>query len=56
MGDAYPLAIRFLAAGTVDVRSIVTHSVGLEEAPGLFVAPAENGLGYGKGFNDSKRP
>jgi len=56
MGDAYPLAIRFLAAGKVDVRSIVTHRVGLEEAPGVFAALADNAPGYGKVLIDLKRP
>ena len=54
MGDVYPLAIKFLAAGKVDVRSIVTHRVGLEEAPGVFAALADNALGYGKALIDLK--
>ena len=56
MGDVYPLAIQFLAAGKVDVRSIVTHRVGLEEAPGVFAALADNAPGYGKALIDLKRP
>jgi L-iditol 2-dehydrogenase len=56
MGDVYPLAIKFLAAGRVDVRSIVTHRVGLEEAPGVFAALADNVPGYGKALIDLKRP
>ena len=56
MGDVYPLAIQFLAAGKVDVRSIVTHRVGLEEAPGVFAALAEDAPGYGKALIDLKRP
>jgi len=56
MGEVYPLAIQFLAAGKVDVRSIVTHRVGLEEAPGVFVALAANAPGYGKALIDPKRP
>ncbi len=56
MGDVYPLAIKFLAAGKVDVRSIVTHRVGLEEAPGVFAALADNVSGYGKALIDMKRP
>jgi len=55
MGDVYPLAIQFLAAGKVDVRSIVTHRVGLEEAPGVFVALADNRPGYGKALVDLRR-
>jgi len=46
MGEVYPLAVRF--AGKIDVRSIVTHRVGLEEAPGVFAALADNAPGYGK--------
>lgn len=56
MGEVYPLAIELLAAGKVDVRSIVTHRVGLEEAPGVFAALADNVLGYGKALIDLKRP
>ncbi len=56
MGDVYPLAIQFLAAGKVDVRSIVTHRVGLEEAPGVFAALAEDAPGYGKALIDLMRP
>jgi len=56
MGEVYPLAIQFLAAGKVDVRSIVTHCVGLEEAPGVFAALAANAPGYGKALIDPKRP
>ncbi len=56
MGHVYPLAIQFLAAGKVDVRSIVTHRVGLEEAPGVFAALADNAPGYGKALIDLKRP
>ena len=56
MGDVYPLGIQFLAAGKVDVRSIVTHRVGLEEAPGVFAALAENAPGYGKALIDLKGP
>ena len=55
MGDVYPLAIQFLAAGKVDVRSIVTHRVGLEEAPGVFKALAENAPGFVKVLVDLKR-
>jgi L-iditol 2-dehydrogenase len=54
MGDVYPLAIQFLAAGKVDVRSIVTHRVGLEESPGVFKALAENAPGYVKVLVDLK--
>lgn len=56
MGDVYPLAIRFLAAGKIDVRTIVTHRVGLEEAPGVFTALAENAPGYVKVLVDLRGP
>ncbi len=48
MGELYPLAIALIAAGKVDVRSIVTHRVGLDEAPAAFAALAENAPGYAK--------
>jgi L-iditol 2-dehydrogenase len=56
MGDVYPLAISFLAAGKIDVRTIVTHRVGLEEAPGVFTALAENAPGYVKVLVDLRGP
>ncbi len=46
MGELYPLAVALVAAGTVDVRSIVTPRVGLDEAPAAFAALAENAPGY----------
>ena len=55
MGDVYPLAIEFLAGGKIDVRSIVTHRVALEETPGVFTALAENAPGYVKVLVDLKR-
>jgi L-iditol 2-dehydrogenase len=55
MGDVYPLAIEFLAAGKVDVRSIVTHRIGLEETPGALTALAANAPGYVKVLIDLKR-
>ena len=54
MGDVYPLAIELVAAGRVDVRSIVTRRVGLEETPGVFAALADNAPGYGKALIDLK--
>ena len=56
MGDVYPLAIRLLAEGKVDVRSIVTHRVGLEEAPAVFAALSDNVPGYGKVLIDLMPP
>ena len=40
-GGDYPLAIQFLACGKGRRDSIVTHGVGLQEACGVFAAPAE---------------
>jgi L-iditol 2-dehydrogenase len=54
MGEVYPLAIQLLAAGKIDVRSIVSHRVGLEEAPDAFKALAENAPGYVKVLVDLK--
>ena len=56
MGEVYPLAIQFLAAGKVDVRTIVSHRVGLEEAPDAFKALAANAPGYVKVLIDLKSP
>ncbi|WP_426954296.1 zinc-dependent alcohol dehydrogenase [Muricoccus radiodurans] len=36
MGEVYPRAIALVAAGKVDVAALVTHRVGLEEAPEAF--------------------
>lgn len=41
MGKVYPRAIELVASGKVDVRSIVTHEVGLDEAPAAFRRHAE---------------
>ena len=56
MGEVYPLAIQFLASGKVDVRTIVSHRVGLEEVPAAFKALAENAPGYVKVLVDLKGP
>jgi L-iditol 2-dehydrogenase len=48
MKEVYPRAIALVAAGKVDVRSIVTHRLGLEEAPDAFAALAAGVPGYGK--------
>ncbi|MBC8130311.1 MAG: alcohol dehydrogenase catalytic domain-containing protein [Rhizobiaceae bacterium] len=42
MGEVYPRAIALVAAGRVDVTSMVTHQVGLEEGPDAFRKHAEN--------------
>ena len=54
MGEVYPLAIQMLAAGKVDVRSLVSHRVGLQDAPGVFTALAANTPGYVKVMIDLK--
>jgi L-iditol 2-dehydrogenase len=46
MGEVYPRAIALVMSGKVDVASMVTHRVGLDEAPGAFEALAENSPGY----------
>ncbi|MEJ1158452.1 zinc-dependent alcohol dehydrogenase [Prosthecomicrobium sp. N25] len=54
MGEVYPRAIELVATGKVDVRSIVTHRVGLEEAPRVFEALAANQPGYVKALIDPR--
>ena len=56
MSNDYPRALRLLAEGKVDVRSLVTHQIGLEEAPGAYRALAENAPGYVKVLVDPSRP
>lgn len=46
MGEVYPRAIRLVADRRVDVVSMVSHRVGLEEVPGVFQALAENAPDY----------
>ncbi len=46
MGEVYPRAIALVASGKVDVASMVTHHVDLDETPGTFRALAENTPGY----------
>jgi L-iditol 2-dehydrogenase len=45
MGEVYPRAIELVASGTVDVTSLVTHEVALDEAPGAFRMHADNAPG-----------
>lgn len=54
MGEVYPRAIALVAAGKVDVRSVVSHTVGLEEAPAVFAALAANAPGYIKALIDPR--
>lgn len=46
MGEVYPRAIALVASGKVDVASMVTHRVGLDDTPGVFRALADNAPGY----------
>jgi L-iditol 2-dehydrogenase len=48
MGEVYPRAIELVRSGKVDVVSMVTHRVGLEETPGVLQALADNAPGYVK--------
>jgi L-iditol 2-dehydrogenase len=42
MGDDYPRAIELVTSGRVNVRVLVTHCVGLDAAPEVFEALAQN--------------
>jgi L-iditol 2-dehydrogenase len=46
MGEVYPRAIALVEQGKVDVVSMVTHRIGLNETPGVFQALADNEPGY----------
>jgi L-iditol 2-dehydrogenase len=46
MGEVYPRAIELVAGGKVDVASLVTHEVALDEAPDTFRNHADNAPGY----------
>jgi L-iditol 2-dehydrogenase len=48
MGEVYPRAIKLVAEGKVDVVSMVSHRVGLDETPAVFQALADNAPGYVK--------
>jgi L-iditol 2-dehydrogenase len=54
MGDTYPRSIELVTSGRVDVRSVVTHRIPLEEGAGAFAALANNAPGYGKVLFDIK--
>jgi L-iditol 2-dehydrogenase len=59
MGEVYPRAIALVASGKVDVASMVTHRIDLEETPGALKALAENAPGYIKALiypNGKNRP
>ena len=42
MGDDYPRAIDLVRSGRVNVRALVTHCEGLDAAPEVFEALAQN--------------
>ena len=46
MGDDYPRAIELVRSGRVNVAKVVSHQVGLDEAPRMFEALARNEPGY----------
>jgi L-iditol 2-dehydrogenase len=48
MGEVYPRAIQLVSSGKVDVESVVSHRVGLDETPGVFQALADDAPGYSK--------
>ena len=48
MGDVYPRAIELVASGRVDLSTVVTHSIDLAAAPGMFRALADSEPGLGK--------
>jgi L-iditol 2-dehydrogenase len=48
MGQVYPRAIELVAAGKVDVLALVSHRIGLEEAPEAFRQLAEGAPGIVK--------
>jgi L-iditol 2-dehydrogenase len=41
MGEVYPRAIALVASGAVDVKTLVSHRVGLQDAPAAFRRHAE---------------
>jgi L-iditol 2-dehydrogenase len=48
MGEVYPRAIELVEKGKVDVVSMVSHRISLDETPGVFQALANNAPGYAK--------
>ncbi len=48
MGEVYPRAIALVASGRIDVTTMVTHRVSLEQTPEVFKALANNEPGYVK--------
>lgn len=46
MGDVYPRAIELVTNGKIDVKSIISHRIGLTETPAAFKALAANAPGY----------
>jgi L-iditol 2-dehydrogenase len=48
MGEVYPRAIELVRHRRIDVASVVSHRIGLDDVPGAFKALAENAPGYSK--------
>ncbi len=46
MGEDYPRAIDLVQCGRVNVNALVSHRIGLKEAPGVFDALAQNRPGF----------
>ena len=46
MGEVYPRAIELVAQSKVDVASMVTHELGLDEAPDAFRRHADMAPGF----------
>jgi L-iditol 2-dehydrogenase len=55
MGHVYPRAIALVQSGKVDVASLVSHQIGLDEAPRAFAALAEGAAGYIKVLVDPRK-
>lgn len=48
MGNVYPRAIELVATGRVDVMSLISHRIGLDEAPDVFRRLADGEPGFVK--------
>ena len=46
MGDVYPRAIELVTSGKINVKTIISHRIGLSETPAAFRALAANAPGY----------
>ena len=47
--DPFPVAIRLIEKGIIDLQPLVTHVVGLDEYPGLMKEVLEGSSSYIKG-------